>query len=110
MKLLNGEKAVVVLEKLRDYSLSAIHKDGKHKARVFLSALGLSTDDAEWLRERLLEAAQRHDCVLGKKTSHGQLYVLDFSQTHQEKTARLRSVWIVRTDENSPRLVTCYVL
>jgi len=110
MKLPNAERAVVEIAKLRDYSLSADHKDGKHKARVFQSALGLAADDAEWLRERLLEAAQHHDCVLGKKTSHGQLHVMDFTLTHQNKTANVRSVWIVRTDENTPRLVTCYVL
>ncbi|GCA85569.1 hypothetical protein MiHa_03553 [Microcystis aeruginosa NIES-2522] len=41
---------------------------------------------------------------------YGQKYVIDFPLTHQNKTAIIHSVWIIRNDENFPRLVTCYVL
>lgn len=54
MKLPNAERAFVDLAKLRDYSLSAEHKEGKRKARVFAAAWDLGSDDAEWLREELL--------------------------------------------------------
>jgi hypothetical protein len=37
MKLPNGEAAFIDLAKLRDYSLSAMHPEGKHKARVFFA-------------------------------------------------------------------------
>ncbi|MEM9539069.1 MAG: DUF6883 domain-containing protein [Cyanobacteria bacterium P01_E01_bin.42] len=30
--------------------------------------------------------------------------------TRETKTATIRSVWIVRNDENFPRLVSCYIL
>jgi hypothetical protein len=40
MKLPNGERAVVDIRKLRDYCLSAKHRRGRHKARVFEAALG----------------------------------------------------------------------
>jgi hypothetical protein len=94
----------------RDYSLNAEHKEGKHKARVFAAALGLAIDDAEWLREKLLKIAKSGDCRLGRKTDLGQRYLIDFELSRERKTARLRSVWIVRTEEAHPRLVTCYVL
>ena len=42
------------MAKLRDYALDPIHSKGKHKARVFASALGLTRNDAEWLRDELL--------------------------------------------------------
>ena len=58
MKLPNAHRAVVDVMKLRDYCLNPRHEDGKHKARVFASALGLNETDAEWLRDRLLEAAR----------------------------------------------------
>jgi hypothetical protein len=48
---------MVDIAKLRDYCLNLNHEDGKHKARVFASALGLRQGDADWLRDRLLEAA-----------------------------------------------------
>lgn len=57
MKLPNGARAVADIEKLRDYCLSAQHPEGRHKARVFLSALGMSASDANSLREILLAAA-----------------------------------------------------
>ncbi|HXP87677.1 MAG TPA: hypothetical protein VN841_23290 [Bryobacteraceae bacterium] len=49
----------VDIAKLRDYCLNPNHEDGKHKARVFASILGLGRSDAEFLRHRLIEAAAR---------------------------------------------------
>jgi hypothetical protein len=50
MNLRNAGRPFVDIVKLRDYSLNPEHKEVKHKARVFASALGLRIDDAEWLR------------------------------------------------------------
>lgn len=110
MKLPNDDKASVDIAKLRDYSLDVAHPEGKHKARVFAAALGLTRNDANWLRDQLLEIARNNNCILGKKTNHGQRYVLDFTLEHRGKSARLRSVWNIRPNENFPRLITCYVL
>jgi hypothetical protein len=110
MKLPNAEHAFVDVAKLRDYALDPIHEEGKHKARVFAAALGLSRNDAGWLRDQLLLAAKNFDCTLGRKTEHGQRYTLDFDVTFRGKIARLRSAWNVRPAENFPRLVTCCVL
>lgn len=110
MKLPNAGRAFVDIAKLRDYSLDVVHKEGKHKARVFAAALGLTRNDANWLREQLLAAARFNDCQLGRKTDHGQRYVLDFMLAYRAKSARVRSVWNVRPAEDFPRLITCYVL
>lgn len=110
MKLPNGHRAVVVVEKLRDYCLSPVHEEGKHKARVFAAALGLDAADASWLRDVLLAEARERDCQLGRQTVHGQRYLIDFNLSRYGKSARLRSVWNIRPGEDYPRLVTCYVL
>jgi hypothetical protein len=110
MKLPNAERAFVNIAKLRDYSLDAAHEEGKHKARVFAAALGLARNDADWLRDELLSVARTRDCQLGRKTDHGQRYVLDFTLAYRGRSARLRSVWNVRPGEDFPRLITCYVL
>ena len=55
-KLPHPERAVVPIDKLLDYCLNPEHPDGKHKARVFKSALNLSIEDAETLRAALLYA------------------------------------------------------
>jgi len=110
MKLPNGERAVVDIAKLRDYSLSAIHEEGKHKARVFAAALGVGPGQAEWLRDRLIIAAREGDCQLGDFDEYGQRYVIDFDVEFGGNSTPLRSAWIVRSGENFPRLITCYVL
>jgi hypothetical protein len=55
MQLPNSDRAVVEIEKLRDYSLNPNHPVGKHKARAFKAALGITLEDAAWLRDRALE-------------------------------------------------------
>lgn len=109
MKLPNGDRAVVDISKLTDYCLSFDHRRGQHKARVFLSALGLTRSDAELLRTALLRAAGSEDVVTESEGSYGSLYVLDFVMESRLASATIRSIWIIRTDEAFPRLVTCYV-
>jgi len=110
MKLPNTDRAFVDVVKLRDYSLNTEHKEGKHKARVFADALGLESDDAAWLRQKLLNIAKSEDCQMGRETDYGQRYVIDFELTREGKTAQVRSAWIIRKGEDFPRLVTCYVI
>ena len=110
MRLPNADRAFVDVVKLRDYSLSAEHEEGKHKARVFADALGLKSGDANWLRHKLLDVARSEECRMGRKTDYGQRYVIDFGLTREGKTARVRSAWIIRKAEDFPRLVTCYVI
>ncbi len=47
MRLPNGGAAIVEVEKLQDYCLSRRHSRGKHKARVFQSVLGMTSDHFE---------------------------------------------------------------
>ncbi len=110
MKLPNADRVFVDVVKLRDYSLNTEHKEGKHKARVFADALGLESDDAAWLRQKLLNIAKSEDCQMGRETDYGQRYVIDFELTREGKTAQVRSAWIIRKGEDFPRLVTCYVI
>ena len=110
MKLPGAERAFVDIAKIRDDSLNSVHKEGKHKARVFAAALDLTEDDADWLRQTLLDVVRQQDCQLGRKTPFGQRYIVDFPLARAGKRARVRSVWNIRPNENIPRLVTCYVL
>lgn len=41
------EQAIVPIEKLTNYCLNSEHPYGKHKARVFKSALNLGIEDTE---------------------------------------------------------------
>ncbi|MBW4578518.1 MAG: hypothetical protein KME42_02970 [Tildeniella nuda ZEHNDER 1965/U140] len=110
MKLPNPDQAVIDMQKLTNYCLNPEHADGQHKAYVFQAALGIRLENAIELRDALLQAVKNDDAVPGKLNQHGQKYVIDFSMTRFEKLAVVRSAWIVRYDENFPRLVTCYIL
>jgi hypothetical protein len=110
LNLPNAERAVVELAKLRDYCINPDHPTGKHKARVFKSALGFRTEDAEKLREALLEAVRYVAANPGELDEYGQRYTIDVILLGPEGPATVRSSWIVRAGEDFPRLITCYVL
>jgi hypothetical protein len=109
MKLPNSERAVVEIEKLRDYSLNLEHDRGKHKALVFRSALGFTQADAERLRQMVLRAARTEEATPTKLLPYGQLYTVDFSTEGLSGSVTIRTGWIVETGTDFPRLVTCYV-
>ena len=67
----NADKAVVPLEKLRGYSLDSSHPVGKHKARVFASALGMTQDDAPRLQKMILQAVLTNEAVEIDANEHG---------------------------------------
>jgi hypothetical protein len=110
MLIPNAENAVVDIRKLRDYCLNSEHDDGKHKARLFSSILGMTADDAEELRQILLEVVTMNEARLGRQDEFGQRYTVDFTIEWQNRSATLRSGWIIEHDSEIPRLTTCYPL
>lgn len=110
MKLPNFEHAVVEIAKLRDYSLNLLHEVGQHKARVFQAALGLTLDDADWLREKLLQAAHSEEAMTGATSVFGEKYIIDVLIVRGERSATVRTSWIVEYGTDYPRLTSCYVL
>jgi hypothetical protein len=107
MLIPNAQNAVVDIRKLRDYCLNSQHDDGKHKARLFLSILGMTADDAEALRQILFEIVTIHEARLGRQDEFGQRYTLDFTIEWHNRSATLRSGWIIEHDSKIPRLTTC---
>jgi len=110
MRLPNAKRAVVDVMKLRDYCLDPNHPRGRHKARVFASALGMTAQNAEDLREALLAAAAEGQAIVTEKDEYGQRYLLDCAVSGPGGEAVVRSMWIVRRGEDFPRLTSCYVL
>ena len=110
MKLPNGDAALVDLRKIRDYCLSEEHPRGKHKARLFGLVLNMHSTDAHTLRDALLHAARSGEAALGFADEYGVRYIIDFELEHNGRRAKLRSGWIVRSGEDAPRFLTCYLL
>ncbi len=110
MRLPNAQKAVVDVAKLRDYCLSSGHPEGRHKARVFYSVLGLTAQEAEELQAALFAAARENEAIVADRDAYGQRYVVDFVMRRGDREATVRATWIIRTSEDHPRLTSCFVL
>ncbi len=110
MKIPNADRAVVDIVKLRDYCLNKRHPRGKHKAWLFESLLGLTDVDAKELQDTLLEIVQTHNAVEGRHDQYGKRYIIDFTMIKTIRQTTVRSSWIMRSNEDFPRLTSCYVL
>jgi hypothetical protein len=108
MKLPNRELTYVPREKLTGYLLSETHPDGKAKAR-FLRALGFDETNTDLLEQHLLVIARSEDVVDVLPSGYGTKYIIDGAiEAPSGRSATLRTVWIVETGQDRPRLVTAY--
>jgi hypothetical protein len=110
VKLPNGERADLGT-KLEDYSLNPLHRHGQHKARAFQSALGITLENSNVLRDALRQAAADSDQAVHRgHNGFGAVYELRFPLTTAQGTATVLSGWIVRDGEDFPRLATCFIV
>ncbi|WP_394355497.1 DUF6883 domain-containing protein [Spirosoma validum] len=105
-----AERAQADDSKFLGYCLNTDHPYGKHKARVFRSALGLTSVNWQILRDAVLSAVLVNSASHEGRNSYGELYVVDFSMVYEDKSAIIRTSWIIHDEENFPRLTSCYVL
>lgn len=109
MKLPHADRALLDVTKLSDYCLSPSHPRGRHKAKVFRSALGMGPDDAVLLKKLLLRAAREEEAVMLHQDEFGRRYAVDTTLTGPAGTAVVRSLWIVLRNEEVPRFISGYV-
>jgi hypothetical protein len=108
MKLPNGDCAAIPMEKLTGYCLNPAHSSGKHKARVFASALGITAENAEDLRELIVKAAIEGEVVQQDSTEFGQFYKVDWVVPDRESII-LRTLWEISPNQSDPRLVSAFI-
>jgi len=106
----NRESAIVEIDKLAAYCLDPSHVEGKHKARVFESALGLKQVNAEWLKQEILNNLENVQAIEGKISQYGKRYIVDMKISYNKREATLRTAWIILNGELAPRMTTCYLL
>lgn len=108
MRVPFAENAEIDIRKLTEYVLNLGHANGKHKAILWSSALGVTVDDAEELSAVLLDAVRFNDATIGKFDRHGQRYTVDFLFEWRGKSAIIRSGWIISRGSAIPRLTTAF--
>lgn len=106
MKLPNAANAVIDEAKLREYLLSPTHATGRHKAKVF-ARLGYS--QARWLELEADLRAQHlvQEVEISYASPYGQKYEIRAILIGPAGVpAEIVSVWIIKSGESVPRLVT----
>ena len=110
MKLPNGQQCDLGT-KLEDYSLNPLHREGRNKARIFDSALGITRANVEVLRAAIQSAAASSDEAEARgDNGFGEVFNLRFVMTTDRGSATVLTSWIVLHNQNFPRLTTCYIV
>lgn len=108
MKLPGVERAHIDPTQVRDYLLSVSHPIGRSKA-AFFRRLGYT--DTEWQRREvdLRALAIAGQASPGEVTRHGRKFLVRGTlRGPSGKQAAIVTVWILRTGEETVRLVTAY--
>ena len=108
MKLPNRALAVIPDAKITHYLLDPEHEDGGPKAKFFIDH-GFTL--AEWpaLAAFLLRHAEAHEVTRTVLTPFGLKYIIDGTmEMPSGQIYLIRVVWIIKTEEDFPRLVSAY--
>lgn len=109
-RLPRADRAIMAREKLEGYLLNPLHEVGRHKARVFASALGIEQRDWEYLRDELRAAVLEIPARNRRTTKWGELHeVVVPLRGLNDQTRQVVTVWLVEAEEAAPRFVTAYV-
>jgi hypothetical protein len=108
-QLPRATEAIVPPEKLTRYALDPSHQRGRHKARVFASALGIRADDWRYLRDQILESVRGAPVKATRITPFGVAYeVVVEVEGLNGATAPVMTTWIVQEGE-PPHLTSTWV-
>jgi hypothetical protein len=108
MKLPGADRALIQPEKLRDYLLSTEHPIGRFKA-AFFARMGYSRQDWQRLQLDIWQIAQSGAALERQGSTFGRRYEVNgILRGTSGREASVTTVWIVRNDEDFPRLVTVY--
>lgn len=108
-ELPRAREAIVPTDKLVEYVLNPDHSRGRHKARVFQSALGIGQGDWRYLRDQLVAAVAGVPVRSTRITPYGVLYdVVVLVEGLNGSTHPVATVWLL-ADEGAPRLVSSWV-
>ncbi len=91
--------------------LNSEHRRGRHKARVFESSLGITRENKQLLADALRKAAaDSADALSLGDQGFGETFEIRFSLATDKGQATVLSRWIVRRDEDFPRLVARFIV
>jgi hypothetical protein len=102
-------EATIPTAKLVGYALSATHERGRHKARVFASALGITAHDWRYLHDQILAAIADGEVRSTRITPFGVAYeVIVTIDGRNGRTVPVVTTWMIASDA-APRLTSTWV-
>lgn len=109
VRLPRAREATIPTAKLVAYALSTTHERGRHKARVFASALGITASDWRYLHNQILARLPDGEVRSTHVTAFGIAYeVIVMIDGLNGRTAPVVTTWIVATNA-TPRLTSTWV-
>jgi len=109
LRLPNAKDARIPTEKLVRYALDPSHERGRHKARMFASALGITATDWRYLHDQILEALPEAEVRATRITTFGGAYeVVVQIDGLNGATHPVVTTWIIEADR-PPRLTSTWV-
>ena len=111
VQLITPESIEIPSARLTEYALNPEHIDGKHKAKVFESALGYTLDNYQDLIDNVYKNINNFPVVQIGNNEQGKLYRCDITITGPNgRTAVVRTGWIMKKETDFYRLTTIFVL
>ena len=109
VRLPRAHQARIPTDKLLRYALDLTHGRGRHKARVFASALGITASDWRYLHDQILEALPEAEVRGTRITAFGVAYeVAVMIDGLNGATQPVITTWIIEGDQ-PPRLTSAWV-
>jgi len=105
MRIPGAERALISLEKIARYLLNPDHPDGASKARVLAHA-GFDAHRPEELQRALGEHVLSDNACEGRYSPFGTKYEITHPLKGPRGAVLITSIWIIRSDESFPRLIT----
>jgi hypothetical protein len=109
VRLPRAREATIPTAKLVSYALDPSHERGRHKARVFASALGITTSDWRYLHDQILEKLPEGEVTSTHITPFGIAYeVILMIDGLNGRTAPVITTWMIANNA-TPRLTSTWV-
>ncbi|MFQ5707410.1 MAG: DUF6883 domain-containing protein [bacterium] len=105
----DGAKAVIPEGKLEDYCLNPFHPDGKHKAKVFGKALGITQANSVKLKELVLKSAESGEVTKEQENDFGKIYRVEYEVEGINQKEILCTLWLVGVGKDRPYLTSCFI-
>ena len=106
----NADKAVIPIEKFRDYALNLTHESGVHKAIVFDKVLGYNTKNVQTLISKIREGIANFPATYKGFTIYGDKYEVTMPiEGVNGRVAPVVTGWLIGGDSGIPRLTSAYI-